>query len=175
MSSRPIVATTVVAGDAQVHEDTHVHQVYDQIASHFSSTRYKVRSQRRRPPFASCELTHRQPWPLVTRFLSSIPTGWVGLDSGTGNGKYLSHPQVDRLSGSTWTIGLDRSRNLLDIAKNAGDSGTIREVVLGDVLGCGWRHGAFVSLHDPQSLEIETQDLPGLCDIDRDYTPSSDV
>ena len=53
MASRPIIATAVIAGDAQVHEDTRVHRVYDQIASHFSSTRYNVRSRRRRPPIAS--------------------------------------------------------------------------------------------------------------------------
>lgn len=30
--------------DPEDHEKRHVHQVYDQIAPHFSSTRYKVRS-----------------------------------------------------------------------------------------------------------------------------------
>ena len=46
------------------------------------------------------------------------------------------------------TIGLDRSRRLLLIARNAGGEPTapvIREVVLGDVLDNGWRAGAFVS------------------------------
>jgi tRNA (uracil-5-)-methyltransferase TRM9 len=46
--------------------------------------------------------------------------------------------------GCLWTIGLDRSRNLLDIAKTAGEDGLIREVVCGDVLGNGWRSGVFV-------------------------------
>jgi tRNA (uracil-5-)-methyltransferase TRM9 len=45
-------------------------------------------------------------------------------------------------------VGLDRSRNLLEIARHANDSETVREVVLGDVLGHGWRRGAFVSFHD---------------------------
>ena len=67
----------------------------------------------------------------------------MGLDSGTGNGKYLPLP-LDR-PGSVWTIGLDRSRNLLQIARTAGGNGTIREVVWGDVLGRPWRDGAFVS------------------------------
>jgi len=61
------------------------------------------------------------------------------LDSGTGNGKYLPLP-IER-PGALWTIGLDRSRNLLNIARTAGD--VIREVVWGDVLGHGWRRGAF--------------------------------
>ena len=33
---------TEVAGNAQAHEDKHVHMIYDKIATHFSSTRYKV-------------------------------------------------------------------------------------------------------------------------------------
>ncbi|PSR74113.1 hypothetical protein PHLCEN_2v10069 [Hermanssonia centrifuga] len=81
------------------------------------------------------------PWPIIAQFLDSIPTGWVGLDSGTGNGKYLPLPH-DR-PGSIWTIGLDRSRNLLSIARTAGGNNITREVVWGDVLGWQWRHGAF--------------------------------
>lgn len=81
-----------------------------------------------------------QPWPVVSAFLSSIPTGWVGLDSGTGNGKYLPLP-LDRPGGS-WTVGLDRSTNLLSFARSAG--GKAREVVLGDAMKCCWRNGIFV-------------------------------
>ncbi|KAK0210627.1 S-adenosyl-L-methionine-dependent methyltransferase [Desarmillaria ectypa] len=116
----PTVTSTVVDGKPEVYEDSHVHDVYDQIASHFSSTRYK-------------------PWPIIANFLATIPTGWVGLDSGTGNGKYLPLP-LER-PGSTRTIGLDRSLPLLEIAKTAG--GLIRDVVWGDILGYGWRTGAF--------------------------------
>ncbi|KAF8894673.1 hypothetical protein BD779DRAFT_1609344 [Infundibulicybe gibba] len=96
--------------------------VYDEIAPHFSSTRYK-------------------PWPIIAQFLSSLPTGSVGIDSGTGNGKYLPLPA--NRPGDIWTIGLDRSRNLLQIARTAGGSNQIREVVWGDVLGSGWRPGVF--------------------------------
>ncbi|KAH9079342.1 S-adenosyl-L-methionine-dependent methyltransferase [Lactarius deliciosus] len=113
-----------------VYEHRHVHAVYDQIAPHFSSTRYK-------------------PWPLISRFLLSIPTGWVGLDSGTGNGKYLPLP-TDH-PGKIWTIGLDRSQSLLNIARIAGSSSIIREVVRGDVLGQGWRQGAFRLLESVSS------------------------
>ncbi|KZT67773.1 S-adenosyl-L-methionine-dependent methyltransferase [Daedalea quercina L-15889] len=116
----PAVQAVTVSTDPQVYEDEHVHSVYDEIAPHFSSTRYK-------------------PWPIIAQFLSSLPTGWVGLDSGTGNGKYLPLPQ-DR-PGSVWTIGLDRSRNLLEIAQNAGD--IRREVVWGNVLERPWRAGSF--------------------------------
>ncbi|KIK06562.1 hypothetical protein K443DRAFT_129836 [Laccaria amethystina LaAM-08-1] len=108
--------------DAEIYEDKTVHAVYDAIASHFSSTRYK-------------------PWPVIAAFLSALPTGWIGLDSGTGNGKYLPLP-LDR-PGDIWTIGLDRSRNLLAIARTAGGGELIREVVWGNVLDDGWRTGVF--------------------------------
>ncbi|KZV66511.1 S-adenosyl-L-methionine-dependent methyltransferase [Peniophora sp. CONT] len=119
MSSKQ-VKVAVIDENPSTYESRHVHDVYDQIASHFSTTRYK-------------------PWPIISRFLSELPTGWVGLDSGTGNGKYLPLP-LER-PGAVCTIGLDRSRNLLEIAKAAGDAD--REVVWGDVLGRGWRTGAF--------------------------------
>ncbi|KAJ6547430.1 S-adenosyl-L-methionine-dependent methyltransferase [Mycena capillaripes] len=117
-----VIATAVAADVPEAYEETHVHQVYDHIASHFSSTRYK-------------------PWPIIAAFLASLGDGWVGLDSGTGNGKYLPLP-VDR-PGRLWTIGLDRSRNLLEIAKTAGATGAVREVVWGDVLGSCWRREIF--------------------------------
>jgi tRNA (uracil-5-)-methyltransferase TRM9 len=43
-------------------------------------------------------------------------------------------------------IGLDRSKNLLEIAKHAGgeDKSEVREVILGDVLSGCWRMGIFV-------------------------------
>ncbi|KAF5386565.1 hypothetical protein D9615_001900 [Tricholomella constricta] len=116
------VAPAVVDEDPQAYEDKNVHAIYDEIASHFSSTRYK-------------------PWPIIAAFMHSIATGWIGLDAGTGNGKYLPLP-LDRPT-DILTIGLDRSINLLRIARNAGDSSATREVVWGDVLGHGWRSGVF--------------------------------
>ncbi|KAG1827080.1 uncharacterized protein BJ212DRAFT_1256312 [Suillus subaureus] len=146
---KPVKSVTII-DDPQVHEDQHVHAVYDQIASHFSSTRYK-------------------PWPIIAKFLSDLPTGWIGLDSGTGNGKYLPLP-ADR-PGSILTIGLDRSRNLLQIAQHAGSEPgcpVTREVVWGDVLGDGWRSGVFdytisiatihhLASHDRRKLAVQVR------------------
>ncbi|OWP00884.1 hypothetical protein B2J93_2577 [Marssonina coronariae] len=73
------------------YEEQHVHQVYEQIASHFSSTRYK-------------------PWPIVESFLRALPAGSVGLDVGCGNGKYLA------VSQDIFILGSDRSTNLARIA-----------------------------------------------------------
>lgn len=73
------------------YEEQHVHSVYEQIAPHFSSTRYK-------------------PWPIVESFLQSLSPGSVGLDVGCGNGKYLTVNQ------DVFIIGSDRSSNLVKIA-----------------------------------------------------------
>ncbi|KAF2722054.1 S-adenosyl-L-methionine-dependent methyltransferase [Polychaeton citri CBS 116435] len=77
-------------GSAQ-YEQEHVHDVYEQIASHFSSTRYK-------------------PWPIIERFLQTLPAGAVGIDVGCGNGKYLA------VNKDIFIVGSDRSTNLTKIA-----------------------------------------------------------
>ncbi|RWQ95081.1 hypothetical protein C8Q69DRAFT_402995 [Paecilomyces variotii] len=62
--------------NSEAYEEEHVHQVYQQIAQHFSATRYK-------------------PWPVVERFLKEQTPGSIGLDIGCGNGKYLTvNPDV---------------------------------------------------------------------------------
>lgn len=76
---------------SEAYESEYVHEVYEQIASHFSETRYK-------------------PWPIVEAFLKNLPTGAIGLDIGCGNGKYL---QVNR---NVFIVGSDRSSNLTKIA-----------------------------------------------------------
>ncbi|KAI5862340.1 S-adenosyl-L-methionine-dependent methyltransferase [Durotheca rogersii] len=76
---------------AETYEQHHVHSVYESIATHFSSTRYK-------------------PWPLVASFLASLPPGSVGLDVGCGNGKYLG------VNPDLFIIGSDRSASLARLA-----------------------------------------------------------
>lgn len=51
-------------------EREYVHQVYEEIAGHFSSTRHT-------------------PWPQIVEFLNSLPNGSLVADIGCGNGKYL--------------------------------------------------------------------------------------
>lgn len=83
--------------EAVEKEQEHVHKVYQDIAQHFSSTRYK-------------------PWPIVENFLKSQIDGSVGLDIGCGNGKYIGvNPKITLL-------GSDRSSNLVEIANNRGDA-----------------------------------------------------
>ncbi|TVY54818.1 tRNA (carboxymethyluridine(34)-5-O)-methyltransferase, partial [Lachnellula suecica] len=92
---------------AESYEEQHVHTVYESIASHFSSTRYK-------------------PWPIVSSFLTSLPPGSLGLDIGCGNGKYLS---VNR---DIFIVGSDRSSSLVKIA--AGVEGTQGQALVADTL-----------------------------------------
>jgi hypothetical protein len=73
-----------------------------------------------------------QPWPIIAAFLAAQPRTALGLDAGTGNGKYL--PLAPQL------LGLDRSGALLGIARRGG----AHEVVRGDVLDAPWRAGVFV-------------------------------
>lgn len=51
-------------------EEEHVRSVYDNIADHFSSTRYKA-------------------WPIVESYVAGLSPGSVGLDVGCGNGKNM--------------------------------------------------------------------------------------
>ena len=70
-------------------EKEFVHTTYEQIAKHFSDTRYK-------------------PWPKVEKFLQDLPVHSLVLDIGCGNGKYIASNPLTR-------IGTDRTQNLLEI------------------------------------------------------------
>lgn len=76
---------------ADLKEEEYVHKVYNEIASHFSETRYK-------------------PWPIVTDFLMKRSIGSIGLDVGCGNGKYLN------VNPNLFLIGSDRSSGLIECA-----------------------------------------------------------
>lgn len=82
---------------SELKEEIYVHQVYNDIAPHFSQTRYK-------------------PWPIVTKFLNELPTGSIGIDVGCGNGKYLNtNPDI-------YIIGSDRSSKLIECAHSVNKS-----------------------------------------------------
>lgn len=97
-----IIDTVMAESDAAgtSYEEEHVHEVYEQIASHFSSTRYKVCVT---PPSLATKPTNRfQPWPIVERFLKEQPDGAIGADVGCGNGKYLA------VNKRVFIVGSDR-------------------------------------------------------------------
>lgn len=76
---------------AELKEEEYVHQVYNDIAPHFSQTRYK-------------------PWPIVSEFLMSREMGSIGIDVGCGNGKYLA------VNPNVFILGSDRSSGLITCA-----------------------------------------------------------
>mmetsp|Transcript_271 Transcript_271/g.314 ORF Transcript_271/g.314 Transcript_271/m.314 type:complete len:258 (+) Transcript_271:34-807(+) len=78
-------------------ENDFVHTVYNEIAPHFSQTRYK-------------------PWPIVEKFLLNQKDYSIGLDVGCGNGKYLS------VNKKLFIIGTDRSDGLIDCAKKLSNN-----------------------------------------------------
>jgi tRNA (uracil-5-)-methyltransferase TRM9 len=89
----------------EAYEEEHVHTVYEQIASHFSSTRYKVRPNYYSTAIDSNErmlMYISQPWPIIERFLKGLEPGSVGLDVGCGNGKYLA------VNHDIFIVGSDR-------------------------------------------------------------------
>ena len=105
--------------DSEAYEEAHVHQVYEQIAPHFSQTRYK-------------------PWPLISDFLRSLPAGSIGIDVGSGNGKYLT------LNPEIYIIGSDRSRELVAIANTERcQKQSSSDAIVGDILSLPHRNAEF--------------------------------
>ncbi|XP_016147888.1 alkylated DNA repair protein alkB homolog 8 isoform X4 [Sinocyclocheilus grahami] len=110
LSSPPTVP--VAEGDACRLEEQYVHQVYEDISSHFSSTRHS-------------------PWPHVQDFLLSLPPGSILADIGCGNGKYLGiNPEVI-------SVGCDHSANLVQICVERG-----YEAFVSDALSVPLRSGS---------------------------------
>lgn len=99
---------------SEKYEQEHVHEVYEEIALHFSATRYK-------------------PWPIVESFLKGLSPGSVGIDVGCGNGKYLA------VNKNIFILGSDRSRNLVKIAKAQEPHG----IIVADSLSLPYHNGNF--------------------------------
>lgn len=96
-------------------EQKYVHEIYDDIAGHFSDTRYK-------------------PWPGVMRFLKNLPPYSLVLDMGCGNGKYSFC-----LPGGSYWVGSDMSKGLLEAAQNKNGTliHTIAEQKRGNIVEGG--------------------------------------
>lgn len=74
-------------------EKTHVYDVYNRIAIHFSDTRHK-------------------PWPNVLDFVRSFPMGSILVDVGCGNGKYIGH------SSNVYNVSKPLKKSKLLIERN---------------------------------------------------------
>lgn len=135
-------------------EDEHVLQVYESIADHFSTTRYKR-------------------WPVVERFIAELPRGSLGCDLGCGNGKNLTWDSTHSLTVGLDTydcagvsllfIGGDRCSGLLDICRSRGF-----EVVRGTVLCDPFRTGSFdfaLSIAVLHHLRTRERRLEAVCEM----------
>lgn len=109
------VNTNIIENDvASKLEEVHVHQVYEQIAGHFSSTRHK-------------------PWPKVVEFLKDVSPGSIVLDLGAGNGKnVLKRNDILQIAG-------ERSSGLLSECKAYTSDVTGADCVRLDLLQAGVR------------------------------------
>ena len=134
--------------DPEQFETTHVHQVYDAIAPHFSSTRYKA-------------------WPRVRQYVESMPAGSLLCDVGCGNGKNLG------LAPHVFSIGCDRSSQLLGIARGHG-----HEVAQADALTLPYRSNMFdavISIAVIHHLSTEARRLAALQELVRITAPQGKV
>ncbi|KAI8086020.1 S-adenosyl-L-methionine-dependent methyltransferase [Halteromyces radiatus] len=113
MSKPQPVAVETPSENQSEYEQSHVHDVYEVIASHFSDTRYK-------------------PWPVVENFLFGLPIGSLGADVGCGNGKYIG------INPNVFISGSDRSSNLISIVRDRGLEG-----IVADGMVLPYRNNAF--------------------------------
>lgn len=91
----------------KLKESEFVHDVYNEIAQHFSQTRYK-------------------PWPIVQNFLETRIENSLGIDVGCGNGKYISiNPKI-------FIIGSDYSTGLIDQAKILHPNEGCNDIIVAD-------------------------------------------
>lgn len=100
--------------DARSKEDEYVHDVYNEIAQHFSKTRYK-------------------PWPIVEEFLTQMEPHSIGVDVGCGNGKYVN------INPKLFIIGSDFSTGLINQAKILHKDEISNDLIVAD--GLNLPHG----------------------------------
>ncbi|TYZ61643.1 hypothetical protein PybrP1_001690 [[Pythium] brassicae (nom. inval.)] len=87
-------------------EQQYVHEFYETVASHFSSTRYNA-------------------WPRVAAFVRALEPGSLVADIGCGNGKYMKC-----VGAESAVIGGDRSASLAAICKQNGQNVMVCDAML---------------------------------------------
>ena len=84
-NSKKGVDNIIAQSDPDIFEQEFVTNVYNDIAPHFSLTRYK-------------------PWPFIDKFLKSKPLGTLIADVGCGNGKYMDVNKACMMIGSDMCV-----------------------------------------------------------------------
>ncbi|KAF7119175.1 hypothetical protein CNMCM5793_008919 [Aspergillus hiratsukae] len=147
MASSSLPHSTENLPGEEAYEEKNVHEVYQQIAEHFSSTRYK-------------------PWPIVERFLKELAPGSIGLDVGCGNGKYLS------VNKDVFIVASDRSENLARIAVKHQPHSTI----VADILNLPHPDSSFdfaISIAVVHHLSTPERRIQAIREILRTLKPAS--
>ncbi|KAJ5414439.1 hypothetical protein N7509_001066 [Penicillium cosmopolitanum] len=132
---------------ADEYEQNHVHEVYQQIAGHFSATRFKA-------------------WPIVEQFLQAQSPGSVGLDVGCGNGKNLT------VNKDVFIVASDRSENLARIAMQHQPHST----VVADILQLPHRDAFFdfaISIAVVHHMSTPERRVEAVAEILRTVKPGS--
>jgi tRNA (uracil-5-)-methyltransferase TRM9 len=78
-------------------------------------------------------LISRQPWPIISAYVSSFPPGSLGIDVGCGNGKNLS------INAGVHFVATDRSPSLVALAA----AGHAHDAAVADVLHLPYARGRF--------------------------------
>ena len=134
--------------NAEELEQKYVKDVYNTIASHFSSTRYK-------------------PWPAVVNFLNSLADHSKVADIGCGNGKYFT------VNNKLNMIGCDTSEKLVEICQKRGFN-----VQLGDTLQIPFlsnTYDAVLSIAVFHHLSTEVRRLQAIKELLRILKPNGQL
>lgn len=116
------VCEKLLSESAKTVSKEFVFDVYDQIAPHFSHTRYATYSI----VYIYSILRYKM-WPRVAEFVNSLPSGAFFMDAGCGNGKNL-------MSASHLVrFGSDRSHPFCEMARTNGKCDAIQADISRDI------------------------------------------
>lgn len=134
----------------EIKESEYVHDVYNEIAQHFSQTRYK-------------------PWPIVAEFLGAQRDGAFGVDVGCGNGKYLA------VNKKLFILGSDYSTGLIDQAKLLHHKEECNDIIVADGMNLPHKRDTFdfaISIAVIHHFADEARRVDAIAEILRVLKPS---
>lgn len=135
----------------KIKESEFVHDVYNEIAQHFSQTRYK-------------------PWPIVADFLETRKEHSFGVDVGCGNGKYLA------INKKVFILGSDYSTGLIDQAKILHEKESFNDIIVADGMNLPHKENTFdfaISIAVIHHFADESRRIDAIAEILRVLKPKS--
>lgn len=147
------LADALAAVNSALYEQDNVHACVVRPLTTAYTTKLRTIFPAHDTRYADRSSSDTKPWPLIPRFLATLPPGSVGVDLGCGNGKYLFLRSVlgdgaeDNAASSLVTLGSDRCAPLVSAAQHnfpSSDTIHVHEVAVADALCSGYRYGVFV-------------------------------